>query len=173
MLCFWNWSWKGGVCVVILLCEMVCAPLPPAPHGCMRMKEKQTITVIMLVQWKQQMKFRITKKASSDYSLFYVVEALLLLCAPCWPWLCAHAHERKQKTEENNVSHPLKKTLRITIKETIHWLPFLTCAAPCFMTLLPFLYKMNQSPKTLFLILSVCLKLQFSNYCQLISDINR
>jgi hypothetical protein len=76
-------AWKGGVCVVILLCEMVCAPLPPAPHGCMLMKEKQTITIIMLVQWKQQMKFRITKKASSDYSLFYVVEALLLLCAPC------------------------------------------------------------------------------------------
>jgi hypothetical protein len=47
---------------------MVCARLLPAPHGCMLMKEKQTITVIMLAQWKQQMKFRIIKKASSNYS---------------------------------------------------------------------------------------------------------
>jgi hypothetical protein len=50
---------------------MVCAPLLPAPHGCILMKEKQTITVIRLVQWKQQIKFRIIKKASSDYSLHF------------------------------------------------------------------------------------------------------
>ena len=42
------------------------------------------------------MKFRIIKKASSDYSFVSDVVALLLLCAPCWPWLYAHAHERKQ-----------------------------------------------------------------------------
>ena len=42
------------------------------------------------------MKFRIIKKASSDYSFVSDIVALLLLCAPCWPWLYAHAHERKQ-----------------------------------------------------------------------------
>jgi hypothetical protein len=60
---------------------MVCAPLLQAPSSSWLYAHERE-TVIMLVQWKQQMKFRIIKKVSSDYSHFYVVETLLLLCAP-------------------------------------------------------------------------------------------
>ena len=71
----------------------------------------------------------------------------------------------------------LKQTIRIKIKETetIHRLPppLPVLPPPSFMTLLPLLYKMNQSLKNLFLILSVCLNLEFSNDFQLIIDINR
>jgi ferredoxin len=76
------------LCMGCGFCVLVCSSAPSSSWlYAHERKTEPTITVIMLVQWKQQMKFRIIKKASSDYSLFYVVallllcEALLLLCA--------------------------------------------------------------------------------------------